>query len=158
MLFNTWFGQMRPSSTNGSNVPYITKLQSISNQFKGEARVTADAQGAGGYTYRAKRAMGTLMVRDLTPKAKRGESFKAQSVKYTVDNRGNMDVVAPEHILGFAGLGYPVYNGLFIEDIVCPRERFISCPRESFLLWPDNPEYDRRIMEGLSKAKEETHA
>ena len=106
MLFNTWFGQMRPK-----------------------------ANSPGEFYYRPKRPIGRIQLRKLTP--------EGESIEYRADSFGNMNVNAPEHISDFVGLGYPLYNGMFfgpttMEDV----------------LWPNNPEYNRRIMEGLNLRKE----
>lgn len=106
MLFNTWFGQMRPKS----NSP-------------------------GQFYYRPKRPIGRIQLRKLTP--------DGYNVEYKANSLGNMDIRAPEHIRDFVGLGYPVYNGMFIEPTTAED-----------MLWPDNPEYNRRVLEGLNLRKE----
>ena len=117
MLFNTWFGQMRPKA----NAP-------------------------GQFYYRVKRPIGRIQLKRL--------EVNGCNTEYRADSRGNMNVAAQEHIRDFVGLGYPIYNGMFIEVIDLPSEPFVSIPQHSFLLWPDNPEYDRRVLEGLSQKKE----
>ena len=106
MLFNTWFGQMRP------------KPMSL-----------------GQYYYRPKRPIGRIQLRKL----EEGD----HNVEYIADRLGNIDVEAPEHIQDFVGLGYPIYNGMFIDPTTTED-----------MLWPDNPEYNRRVLEGLNKRKE----
>jgi len=123
MLFNIWFGQMRPKPKDLSwaNVP-------------------------GDFYYRPKRPMGRLMVQRLEP--------QGASVEYKADSRGNINVRAPIHIKDFVSMGWPIYNGVFMEDIRPPDGPLMGCPNHSFLLWPDNPEYNRRVLEGLKQLKE----
>jgi len=104
MLFNTWFGQMRP----------------LPNQ-------------PGKFYFRPKMPVGKIQLRKLGK----------YNTQYVADKRGNMEVLAHEHIKDFIGLGYPIYNGMFIGETT----------RED-LIWPDNPEYNRRVMAGLSQIKE----
>ena len=117
MLFNTWFGQMRPKP----NAP-------------------------GEFYYRPKRPIGRIQLRRLFA--------SGYNVEYRADSRGNIEVLAPEHIRDFVGLGYPVYNGVFMEAVALPDQTFSECPRYHFLVWPDNPEYNRRVMEALSLRRE----
>lgn len=153
MLFNLWFGQMRPAGTRNPSVRYIKKMDSIKQQHLGLPRQVVDAANVGaGYKYLPIKPRGMITV---SPNVKKSQlKYKPEGVTYKVDKRGNIDVDIPAHIKIFVELGFPIYNGLFLENIKCPTERFFYCPRESFLLWADNPEYDRRVLEGLSKTKE----
>jgi hypothetical protein len=125
MLFNTWFGQMRPKPKD-----------------------LAWACVPGDYYYRPKRPIGKIYLQRIADK--NGQEYQST---YEADSRGNMRVEAPEHIRDFVGLGYPIYCGLFMELIQRPDGPSRECPRHHFLLWPDNPAYNDRFLEGISKLK-----
>ena len=113
MLFNTWFGQMR-----------WQQVRIGSNDYQ--------------WVYRPKRPIGQIQLRSLLPP---NSPKKRENVLYKADERGNMDIRAPEHIKDFIGLGYPIYNGMFTGPTT-----------QEDLLWPSSPEYDRRVMAGLNQA------
>lgn len=144
MLFNTWFGQMRPAPVSKPEDRYHSVLEVVDEMVKRHG--VADITVAGFY-YRPKRPIGQIQLRNLAPP---GEQ-KRYNVLYTADERGNMDVQASEHIRDFVLLGYPLYNGVFMEPVQRPDAPSSVCPRHHFLLWPDDAEYNRRILSALSQ-------
>ena len=114
MLFNTWFGQMR-----------WQPAQAVSSEYR--------------WMHRPKRPIGRIQLRSLEPEGGKGKRLNKE---YVADRLGNMEVLAHEHIEDFIALGWPIYNGLFVEDTSVTD-----------MLWPDNPEYNRRVLEGLSKQR-----
>lgn len=111
------------------------------NTWHGQMRPKANAIGE--FYYRPKRPVGKIQLRRL----KEG----GESVEYRADDRGNMEVFAPEHIHDFVNLGYPIYCGVFAEKVALPSGQFRACPNYHFLVWQENPEYGRRVMEGLNR-------
>jgi hypothetical protein len=95
-------------------------------------------QGANdyGWVHRPKSPKGKIQLRSLEPDGTKG---RKENAEYIADERGNMDVRAAKHIQDFIGLGWPIYNGIFMGDTSVAD-----------LLWPNNPEYDRRVLEGLN--------
>lgn len=114
MLFNTWFGQMR---------------------FQ-QVRVGNNERA---WTHRPKRPIGKIQLRDLRPASFSG---KRQSVEYRADKLGNMDVTAKGHIEDFVLLGWPIYNGVFLEPTAVTD-----------MLWPNDPAYNQRVLEGLNRTR-----
>ena len=112
------------------------------NTWFGQMRKNGDK-----FYYQPKRPIGKIQLKSLAPPGQ----YKRYNTQYEADTRGNMEISSPEHIKDFVALGYPIYNGVFMEDIQItnPNIGFIVCPRYEFLLWPDNPEYDNRVLDGL---------
>ena len=104
------------------------------NTWFGQQRWNATTKS---WYHNPKRPIGTIQLRDLRPVLL---DTKRVNYQYKADERGNMNVTAPEHIKDFVGLGYPVYNGMFIGPA-----------SQADLLWPNNAEYDRRVLEGLNQ-------
>ena len=90
------------------------------------------------WVYRPKRPIGQIQLRSLLPP---DSTRKRENALYVADERGNMDIRAPAHIRNMIDLGYPIYNGMFTGPT-----------SQDDLLWPSNPEYDRRVLEGLNQA------
>lgn len=128
MYFCTWFGQMRP---------------------KPEDKGRGWEQIPGKWLFRAKRPMGTFYLKNLVPPGGRNTVITRQLKGiYNADTNGCVEVTIPGHIKTFVGLGYPIWGE--VTRFLLPDFVLTECRREG-LIWPDTPEYDRRILEAISK-------
>ena len=120
MYFQVWFGQMRPK-------PKDDRWAHI----------------PGNFYFNAKTPKAALMMRDLRPPG----DYKRESVRYDADANGVITVHAVAHIKTMIALGYPLWDG--ITKFTLP-DGAVQGPRREGLIWPDNPEFDKRVYAEIS--------
>lgn len=134
MYFCTWFGQMRPKPRD-----------------KGRGWEAFP----GNWYYVPKRPMATFYVRNVVPPGHQGD--EQMSGRYKANDNGCVEVRVPEHIKDFMNLGYPIWDGVtqFILPMWEPMGNALpyNLVKREGLIWPDSPEYDRKILEALQNRR-----
>ena len=106
-------------------------------------QVRAHSGMPGGYYFNPKRPIRKIQLKSLDPP---GEQ-RRYNTQYEADHIGNMDIREASHIKDMIGLGFPIFDHYTGWNL--PEGR-INAPMTDGLVYPDNPAYDTKILEGLN--------